>query len=98
MYLYVVVGLVNSLLDLFQEVANNLARLCVRACARLGGYFPESSELSTPENVPVKKSLVAMLTPFLARKLSSENSKEVARYSMVEKIFFVYVRPKIIDK
>ncbi|XP_056011194.1 dnaJ homolog subfamily C member 13-like isoform X2 [Ostrea edulis] len=62
-----------------QEVANNLARLCVRACARLGGYFPESSELSTPENVPVKKSLVAMLTPFLARKLSSENSKELLK-------------------
>lgn len=50
----------------------------MRACARLGGYFPESSELSTPENVPVKKSLTALLTPFLAKKLSNENSKEVS--------------------
>lgn len=62
-----------------QEVSNNLARLSVRACARLGGYFPESSELSTPENVPVKKSLTALLTPFLAKKLSNENPSELLK-------------------
>ena len=49
----------------------------MRACGRLGGYFPESSGLETPENVPVKKSLSALLTPFLARKLSNEKPAEV---------------------
>ncbi|CAG2229949.1 DNAJC13 [Mytilus edulis] len=63
-----------------QEVANQLARLCVRACGRLGGYFPESSGLETPENVPVKKSLSAILTPYLSRKLSQENPSELLKY------------------
>ncbi|XP_033727987.1 dnaJ homolog subfamily C member 13-like [Pecten maximus] len=62
-----------------QEVSNQLARLCIRACSRLGGYLPESTNLSTPENVPVKKSLAALLTPFLARKLASENSAELLK-------------------
>jgi hypothetical protein len=53
-----------SLFSCLQEVANQLARLSVRACGRLGGYFPESSGLETPENVPVKKSLSAILTSF----------------------------------
>ncbi|KAJ8321004.1 hypothetical protein KUTeg_002591 [Tegillarca granosa] len=62
-----------------QEVCNRLARLCVRACARLGGYLPESTDLSTPENVPVKKSLTAMLTPYLARKLAAEDPSELLK-------------------
>ena len=62
-----------------QEVANQLARLSVRACGRLGGYFPESSGLETPENVPVKKSLSAILTPYLSRKLSHENPSELLK-------------------
>lgn len=62
-----------------QEVANQLARLSVRACGRLGGYFPESSGLETPENIPVKKSLSAILTPFLSRKLSQENPSELLK-------------------
>ncbi|KAK3083199.1 hypothetical protein FSP39_016526 [Pinctada imbricata] len=62
-----------------QEVCNNLARLCVRACARLGGYLPESSGLATPENVPVKKSVTAMLTPYLSRKLANESPSELLK-------------------
>lgn len=54
-----------------------LARLCIRACGRLGGYFPQESELSTPDNPTIKKSLSAMLTPYLARKLASEQPQEV---------------------
>jgi hypothetical protein len=69
-----------SLFSCLQEVANQLARLSVRACGRLGGYFPESSGLETPENVPVKKSLSAILTPYLSRKLSHENPSEVYMY------------------
>jgi len=45
------------------------------ACARLGGYLPD--ELTTPQNPAVQKSLSAMLTPYLARKLSENNPDEV---------------------
>ncbi|XP_064598102.1 dnaJ homolog subfamily C member 13-like isoform X2 [Liolophura sinensis] len=62
-----------------QEVSNILARLCIRACGRLGGYFPQDSELSTPDNPTIKKSLSAMLTPYLARKLANEQSQELLK-------------------
>ena len=60
-----------------QEVANKLARLSIRACARLGGYLVLEGEESSPDNPAVKKSLSALLTPYLARKLANENPSEV---------------------
>ncbi|WAR09956.1 DJC13-like protein [Mya arenaria] len=61
-----------------QEIANQLARLCIRACGRLGGYLAssEEGEDNPPDNPAVKKSLMAMLTPYLARKLSNPVQSE----------------------
>ena len=56
-------------------MANKLAKLAVGTCARLGGYTKGDAE--TPDNPSVKKSLCAMLTPYLARKLASDNPAEV---------------------
>ena len=58
-----------------QEVANQLARLSLRACARLGGFLGD--DLATPDNPAVKKSLSAMLTPYLTRKLATKSLDEV---------------------
>ncbi|KAK3742179.1 hypothetical protein QZH41_012074 [Actinostola sp. cb2023] len=60
-----------------QEVANNLARLSMNALARLGGYLPD--ENTTPENPAIRKSLSAMLTPYLARQLSNDTPKELLK-------------------
>lgn len=68
---------IKSNQNLFQEIANELARLSIQACARLGGYYNNDSALSSPDNPTVKKSLGAMLTPYLARKLSNEHPAEV---------------------
>ncbi|XP_077997979.1 dnaJ homolog subfamily C member 13-like [Glandiceps talaboti] len=57
-----------------QEVANNLARLCFHALARLGGYLDDIDR--TPDNPAVQKPLNAMLTPYLARQLSTENPND----------------------
>ncbi|XP_031572109.1 dnaJ homolog subfamily C member 13-like [Actinia tenebrosa] len=58
-----------------QEVANNLAHICVNALARLGGYLPD--ENVTPENPAIRKSLSALLTPYIARQLSNDTPKEI---------------------
>jgi hypothetical protein len=63
-----------------QEVSNMLAKLSIRACARLGGYL--NGDLVTPDNPAVKKSLMAMLTPYLARKLSEDKPEEVGTRSL----------------
>lgn len=63
-------------MTLMQEVSNALAKLAVRACARLGGYLPGDDD-TTPDNPAVKKSLSAMLTPYLAKKLADNSSTEV---------------------
>jgi DnaJ family protein C protein 13 len=61
-----------------QEISNQLAKLCIKACARLGGYYIQQEEAeSPPDNPAVKKSLSAMLTPYMSRKLANENSAEV---------------------
>lgn len=60
-----------------QEVANQLARLCIKACARLGGYL--AGDKATPDNPAVKKSLSAMLTPYLARKLCNDDPAEILK-------------------
>lgn len=60
-----------------QEVCNNLARLSIKALARMAGYF--EGELATPENPAVQKALCSMLTPFIARKLGKEEPHEVLK-------------------
>ncbi|XP_070570129.1 dnaJ homolog subfamily C member 13-like isoform X2 [Ptychodera flava] len=60
-----------------QEVANNLARLCFHALARLGGYLDDVDR--TPENPAVMKPLNVLLTPYLARQLSAENPNDVLK-------------------
>ena len=61
---------------LMQEISNTLAKLSVYACARLGGYLL-TDEDTTPDNPAVKKSLSALLTPYLAKKLSDNSPHEV---------------------
>jgi DnaJ family protein C protein 13 len=53
-----------------------LAKLSIRACARLGGYLQGND--ATPDNPAVKKSLSAMLTPYLAWKLGTDSAEEVS--------------------
>ena len=59
-----------------QEISNTLAKLSVYACARLGGYLLAEDD-TTPDNPAVKKSLSALLTPYLAKKLSENSPHEV---------------------
>ena len=66
---------------MFQEVANVLAKLSIKACARLGGYL--NGEQVTPDNPAVKKSLMAMLTPYLSRKLSEDKPEEVRNCTVI---------------
>ncbi|KAJ4448169.1 DnaJ sub C member 13, partial [Periplaneta americana] len=58
-----------------QEVANKLAKLAVRACARLGGYLV--GELESPKNALTQNILDRLLTPYLARQLSLDKPEEV---------------------
>lgn len=74
-----------------QEVSNNLAKLSLVALSRLGGYsqtphspdgtntVPESNgiEGTPPENPAIRKSLAAMLTPYISRKLGATSPAEV---------------------
>ncbi|KAI1902089.1 hypothetical protein AGOR_G00041120 [Albula goreensis] len=64
-----------------QEVANSLARLCLVSLRRLGGYCagPEGEGGVTPENPSIRKSLAAMLTPYISRKLGSSSPAEVLK-------------------
>lgn len=55
-----------------QEIANRLARLSLFACARLGGYIKTEDE-ECPENPGVRKSLVALLTPYVAKQLTKKD-------------------------
>lgn len=64
-----------------QEISNQLARLCIGACARLGGYFVQENEDNPPDNPAVKKSLSSMLTPYLSRKLANDQPAEVSIYT-----------------
>jgi len=61
----------------FQEVANKLAKLSVRACARLGGYL--TGDLETPNNSLTQDILNRLLTPYLARQLSLDKPEEVSQ-------------------
>lgn len=72
-----------------QHVANNLAKLSLMALGHLGGYRA-GAEIDgngakqnggesepPPENPAVKKSLAAMLTPYIACKLGTSSPAEV---------------------
>uniref|UniRef100_A0A3P9HA59 DnaJ heat shock protein family (Hsp40) member C13 n=1 Tax=Oryzias latipes TaxID=8090 RepID=A0A3P9HA59_ORYLA len=61
-----------------QEVANNLAKLSLVALSRLGG-FTNGVEGTPPENPTIRKSLAAMLTPYISRKLGSGTPAEQLR-------------------
>lgn len=74
-----------------QEVANSLAKLSLEALSRLGGYIqtpntPDGNnpvsetngvEGTPPENPAIRKSLAAMLTPYISRKLGTGSPAEV---------------------
>lgn len=60
-----------------QEVANNLAKLAVKACARLGGYM--TGENKTPNNPVTVNALEKLLTPYLARQLSKDKPEEILK-------------------
>lgn len=76
-----------------QEVANNLAKLSLVALSRLGGYTqtpptPDGNnpvsetngiDGTPPENPTIRKSLAAMLTPYISRKLGTGTPAEVCR-------------------
>lgn len=74
-----------------QEVANSLAKLSLIALSRLAGYCqtphtPEGNHPVSetngieppPENPTIRKSLTAMLTPYIARKLGTGSPAEVS--------------------
>ncbi|XP_015609793.1 dnaJ homolog subfamily C member 13 isoform X2 [Cephus cinctus] len=60
-----------------QEVANNLAKLAVRACARLGGYMTGENE--TPHNPVTVAALEHLLTPYLTRQLGKDKPEEILK-------------------
>lgn len=73
-----------------QEVANSLAKISLVSLSRLGGYSqaphaPDGTTLETngvdsapPENPTIRKSLAAMLTPYMSRKLGTASAAEVS--------------------
>ncbi|KAK6624832.1 hypothetical protein RUM44_011696 [Polyplax serrata] len=60
-----------------QEVANNLAKLAVYACARMGGYLPDA--LASPKNELARKTLDNLITPYIARQLSNNQPEKVLK-------------------
>lgn len=78
-----------------QEVANSLAKLSLVALGRLAGYTsavtPEDGPAGEangggaanhpPENPSIRKSLAAMLTPYISRKLGSNTPADVREKS-----------------
>ncbi|XP_072047448.1 dnaJ homolog subfamily C member 13-like isoform X2 [Amphiura filiformis] len=67
-----------------QQVANTLARLSVQALSRLGGYNNESDEVKTPKNEPVRKSMRALLTPYVTNLLVTQRPNQNATVSINE--------------
>ncbi|RNA25242.1 dnaJ -like protein, partial [Brachionus plicatilis] len=63
-----------------QEIANNLARVSVRACARLAGHHDgfgseEKKSSKSPDTNRVMQSLIALLTPYLAKNIHGDPSE-----------------------
>jgi DnaJ homolog subfamily C member 13 len=57
-----------------QEIANNLARYCLNACARLAG-FVENGQKPQEMNNTVMCSLISLLTPYLSKSINSNPSE-----------------------
>uniref|UniRef100_A0A8C7UW68 J domain-containing protein n=1 Tax=Oncorhynchus mykiss TaxID=8022 RepID=A0A8C7UW68_ONCMY len=63
-----------------QEMANSLAKLSLVALSRLGGVVETNGvEGQPPENPTIRKSLAAMLTPYISRRLGSRAPSEVLK-------------------
>ncbi|KAK0084129.1 hypothetical protein PV325_007587 [Microctonus aethiopoides] len=60
-----------------QEVANNLAKLAVKACAKLGGYMKGEDE--TPINPVTVAALESLLTPYLSRQLAKDQPEDILK-------------------
>lgn len=58
-----------------QEVSNQLAKLAVCACARLGGYL--AGDLHSPHNTVTVDVLDRLLTNYLAKQLSNNEPEKV---------------------
>lgn len=61
-----------------QELLNRLAKLSVKACAKLGGYLSGDGE--SPNNPVVRQILERLLTPFLASQFSSEQPEKLLKF------------------
>lgn len=59
-----------------EEVHNLLAIMAVRAMCRLGGIFPDGSELRSPKHTRVRAVMNALLTPNLAALLELSSHHE----------------------
>lgn len=59
-----------------EEVHNLLAIMAVRAICRLGGIFPDGSELSSPKHARVRAVVNSLLTPNLAALLELNSHHE----------------------
>lgn len=91
-----------------QEVANHLAKLSLLALSRLGGYAqslpspggnnPTSEingvEETVPENPAIRKSLAAMLTPYIASKLGTTSPTEVC-HACERKFTVTWIKPRV---
>lgn len=92
-----------------QEVANNLAKLSLVAISRLAGYVqaphtpdgnnpvPETNgvEGAPPENPVIRKSLAAMLTPYMSRKLGTRSPAEVCCTSGYKAFKYINLNTKL---
>lgn len=57
-------------------MANNLAKLSIVACARLGGYL-KGPTMETPENPSVRQALLTLLTPYVTKQFQKSGPHEV---------------------
>ncbi|EDV26296.1 uncharacterized protein TRIADDRAFT_21978 [Trichoplax adhaerens] len=62
-----------------QLVANNLAKLSIRALIRLAGFQTPGSIEKTPDNTSIKKCVSAMLTPYVTKQLELKGSVEILK-------------------
>ncbi|XP_055340824.1 dnaJ homolog subfamily C member 13-like [Paramacrobiotus metropolitanus] len=61
-----------------QEVSNNLAKLSIVACARLGGYL-RGAAFETPENREIRQALCTMLTPYVTKQFQKCSPHELLK-------------------
>lgn len=69
---------------------NRLAKLSVKACARLGGYY--EGDLSSPENIVAKTLFEKLLTPHVAEQFTEENPHNVNFFSILIKCIIIYIK------